>query len=213
MPNNPSLRQQKNNLLLIEKRAYEQGFTKVAGVDEAGRGPLAGPVVAAACVIDRTLFFEGINDSKLLTPLRRKHFFELLTSHSKVAYGVGVVDASAIDRLNIYQATIKAMGEALNQLSDAPDYILVDGMSFVHPGAHVEKVIGGDRRSQSIAAAGIIAKGTRDTLMDDYDKLYPQYGFKENKGYGTKKHLDALLLHGPTPWHRRTFEPLKASIQ
>lgn len=194
--------------MAIEQNIRKKGFKKIAGVDEAGRGPLAGPVVAAACIIAEGVFFEGINDSKLLTAKKRSALFEQITTHDKVYYGVGMVSEKIIDQINIYQATILAMKKAISSLKEQPDYIIVDGLHLPEY-EHCEKIVQGDARAHAIAAASIIAKCTRDTWMIKLHALYPQYGFDENKGYGTVKHFAALLKHGPCPCHRSSFSPIK----
>ncbi len=197
----------------LENQAAARGFTRIAGVDEAGRGPLAGPVVAAACVLKTPCLFEGINDSKLLTPLRRKALFEELTHHPELEYGVGVVESEVIDEINILQATLRAMREAVLNLPHSPDYLLVDGNVAVQvKNIPAEKVIKGDQRSQLIAAASIIAKEVRDQMMIEFHMLYPEYGFDEHKGYGTQKHLSAIQKYGICPIHRRSFAPVKAEL-
>ncbi|NGX55643.1 MAG: Ribonuclease HII [Chlamydiae bacterium] len=196
-------------LVKFETEARKRGFERIAGVDEAGRGPLAGPVVAAACLISRGLFFEGINDSKLLTEKRRKALFLQITGHSDVQYGIGIVDAKVIDEINIYQATILAMHQAVENLPELPDFLLVDAMPLAFRKLHSEAIIKGDLRSQSIAAAAIIAKVTRDEIMIRHHRRYPHYGFDQHKGYGTKKHKKALEEHGPCPIHRFSFAPVK----
>ncbi len=196
-------------LVEIEKKAEKAGYRRIAGVDEAGRGPLAGPVVAAACFLKTPCFFAGINDSKLLAPVKRRKLFEELTHHPALVYGVGVVDAQLIDEINILQATLRAMGQAVLALPEVPDYILVDGNVGLKVGSiPFETVIKGDRRSQLIAAASIIAKETRDALMREYHALYPVYGFDQHKGYGTQRHRTALKEFGPCPIHRKTFAPV-----
>jgi ribonuclease HII len=192
-------------LIYFEEQARRQGFQSIAGIDEAGRGPLAGPVVAAACVIPSDVFIPFVNDSKQLTKVKRRQIFEELKNDQRICYGIGIVDAAEIDRINIYQATIQAMLIAVDQLTISPDYLLVDGLALPHSHLSVLKIIKGDTLSQSIAAASILAKETRDLLMDEYDKQWPQYGFKQHKGYGTKKHLNALKECGPCPIHRRSF--------
>lgn len=194
--------------MAFERRAQANGFKRIAGIDEAGRGPLAGPVVAAACLI-HARSFEGINDSKLLTPSQRQSLFDQITSTPGVNYAVGIVESKEIDRINILQATIKAMREAVARIEDPPDYLLIDGMDLFFDQIPSEKIVQGDSRSQSIAAASIIAKVTRDHLMRGYHQLYPLYGFDQHKGYGTAKHLHAIQKYGPCPIHRLTFAPLK----
>lgn len=179
----------------------------IAGIDEAGRGPLAGPVVASACIIPDGIYFPGVNDSKKLLPLKRKLLFEQITSNSQVIYGIGIVSPERIDKINIYRATIQAMLEAVEKLGRQPDYLLVDGLKLPHPTLPSQKIIKGDAKSQSISAASIIAKETRDQLMRGYHLEWPLYGFDEHKGYATSKHLLAIEQHGPCPIHRKTFSP------
>ncbi len=192
----------------LETDARNTGYACIAGVDEAGRGPLAGPVVAAACCISEGVFFPGINDSKLLSPNIRRALFEDLTTHEEVQFSFAFVSEQVIDEINILQATLEAMRQAVKKLKKTPDYLLIDGTHLIGEEIPSEKVIRGDRRSQSIAAASIIAKETRDQLMLDYHKQYPEYGFEQHKGYGTKKHREALLKYGPCPIHRRSFAPV-----
>lgn len=194
-------------LLKYETAAWEKGFQAVAGIDEAGRGPLAGPVVAAACIIPKGIVFPGVNDSKQLSAAVRERLFEQVTTTTGVHFAVGCVDAAEIDRINIYQATILAMQEAVKGLICRPDYLLVDGMQLPHE-IPVLKIIGGDALSQSIAAASIIAKVTRDAMMEKYHQEWPQYGFARHKGYGTEAHLAALAEHGPCRIHRFSFRPI-----
>ncbi len=192
-----------------EEEAYLTGYQWLAGVDEAGRGPLAGPVVAAACILPKGLLIPQVNDSKKLTPKMRERLFARLTSDPAIYYAVGIVDSVEIDRINIYQATICAMLIAIERLKQAPDYLLVDGMKLPHPTLPCLKIIKGDQLSQSIAAASIIAKETRDRLMLDYHARWPAYGFDHHKGYGTEQHVEALFKHGPCEIHRRSFDPIK----
>lgn len=194
----------------FERDARQQGFSTIAGVDEAGRGPLAGPVVAAACIIPDGLYIAGVNDSKKLSPKQRATLFEQLTNHPDIIFGIGIIDAQTIDKVNIYQATILAMQRALDALALRPDMLLVDGMPLSYQGLPSQKIIKGDSKSQSIAAASIIAKETRDALMLDYDRQWPQYGFAKHKGYGTAFHMDAINEWGPCAIHRATFEPIKS---
>lgn len=203
-------RKRLNTLIKYEEEARSEGFRCIAGLDEAGRGPLAGPVVAAACIIPEGVFFPGINDSKKLTPLQRERLFAQITGHETVVYAIEWVSSLEIDRVNIFQATVMAMLQAVAKLSSIPDCLLVDGMQLPHPIIPVKKIIEGDVKSQSIAAASILAKVTRDRLMEELDTHWPQYGFKKHKGYGTAFHLEALATHGPCPIHRRSFEPIKS---
>lgn len=196
-------------LLHYEEAAFCNGFKAVAGIDEAGRGPLAGPVVAAACLVPKETVIPYINDSKKLTPLMRQRLYQHIVQDLKLCYAVGIVEAPEIDRINIYQATIQAMLLAIERLTVQPDYLLVDGMHVNHPLIPCLKIIKGDSLSQSIAAASIIAKETRDALMGDYHQRWPQYGFNQHKGYGTPQHLKAIEEHGPCEIHRYSFAPIK----
>jgi ribonuclease HII len=197
-----------HSLLHFERQARSEGFVNIAGVDEAGRGPLAGPVFAAACIIPEGITFPGIDDSKKLTPAKRDDLYEKITSTPGVIYGIGSVSSEKVDEVNIYQATMLAMQEALSKLGIDPDYILVDGLQLAYGAVPALKIIGGDGKSQSIAAASVIAKVSRDRAMDEYHKKWPRYGFNKHKGYGTSQHLDAIAKYGPCPIHRLTFAPL-----
>ncbi|HEV8051075.1 MAG TPA: ribonuclease HII [Parachlamydiaceae bacterium] len=196
-------------LTSFERGARSQGFNVVAGIDEAGRGPLAGPVVAAACIIPDGLYFRNINDSKLLTPEMRETLFSEITSNAQVVFAIGIICQREIERVNIYQATILAMLQAISGLSAIPDYLLVDGLKLPHPKIPCLKIIKGDALSQSIAAASVIAKVTRDRLMVDYGKQWPHYGFENHKGYSTPQHFAAIAEHGPCEIHRFSFEPIR----
>lgn len=197
-------------LTSYEKQARERGFSIIAGVDEAGRGPLAGPVVAASCILPNDYFLSGIDDSKKLSPKKRHHIYQILISDPQIIYQVAIVDSKVIDQINIYQATIKAMIESVDRLSTLPDYLLVDGLHLKHPNILGEGIIKGDQKSLSIAAASIIAKETRDELMLSYHEKWPGYGFDKHKGYGTQAHRNAIVKDGPCPIHRYTFEPIKS---
>jgi ribonuclease HII len=188
----------------FERTAWRAGLGRVAGVDEAGRGPLAGPVVAAAVVLHPERPIRGLQDSKLLTaPRREKLFLEILDR--ALAVGIGHVDPEAIDRINILEATRRAMRAALARLSMAPELVLIDAVRLVSLPYPQKNLIKGDRRSASIAAASIVAKVTRDRLMVEYDRQFPEYGFARHKGYATAEHQSALDKYGPCPLHRRTF--------
>ncbi len=197
-------------MLQFEQAYWNSGLERVAGVDEAGRGPLAGPVVAAACLIPQGIFFEEVNDSKQLTALQREEIFARITSHPEILYGVGVVEAPEIDQINILQATLKAMRLAVEALTQKPQAILVDGNKTPHWTYTSQAVIGGDGLSHCIAAASIIAKVLRDRRMIAEDTRYPGYGFATHKGYGTREHLLAIERLGACPLHRLSFEPLKS---
>ena len=199
-----------DNLLVLETHIRQLGYQCIAGVDEAGRGPLAGPVVAAACIIPEGVCLEGVNDSKQLQPHIREALYHQLISRSDIDYGIGVIESDQIDRINILRATFEAMKKAISCLKKVPQYILVDGNHL--PGGDIPGVaiVGGDCKSQMIAAASILAKVTRDGLMQAYHTRWPEYGFDKHKGYGTEQHLQALHQFGPTPIHRMSFAPLKS---
>lgn len=201
--------------LAFEQEAWQSGLLFVAGVDEAGRGPLAGPVVASAVLFDPSLFdddpgrrFAGLTDSKKLSASQRDTFFSELTRCRGVRIGCAVIGAEEIDRINILQATWKAMADALLQLDPLPALALVDGRPVRGLPCPSRSIVKGDAKSLSIAAASVIAKVTRDRLMDELDAQYPHYGFARHKGYGTTGHLAALRRHGPCPQHRRSFRPV-----
>lgn len=186
------------------ERKYE-GYSIVCGIDEAGRGPLAGPVVAAAAVLPKDATILWLNDSKKLSEKRREELFQEIQEKA-VTYGVGVVSPAVIDEINILQATYEAMRQAVSALSSEPDILLNDAV--IIPGIDEKKqvkIIKGDAKSVSIAAASILAKVTRDRMMGEYDKLYPEYGFAQHKGYGTRAHMDAIREFGVCPIHRRSF--------
>ena len=187
-----------------EERAWKNGFEAVCGVDEAGRGPLAGPVAAAAVILPEGLVIEGLNDSKKLTEKRRDALYDVITREA-LCWAVGLADEREIDEINILQATFSAMRRAVEGLSRVPDYVLVDGNRDPSIGLPTATLVGGDGKAACIAAASVLAKVTRDRLMCEYDELYPVYGFAKHKGYGSKAHYRALLEHGPCPIHRMTF--------
>ena len=188
----------------IEEEVYAEGYTAICGVDEAGRGPLAGPVCAAAVILPRGHQIPGLNDSKKLTDKKRRELFPLIKDQA-IAYGIGIASHQEIDEINILQATYLAMDLAISQLSVRPDLALIDGNRAKDFGIPVKTVVHGDSLSASIAAASILAKVTRDDYMEDMAKEYPQYGFEIHKGYGTKAHYAALTEFGPSPLHRTTF--------
>lgn len=185
----------------------------IAGIDEAGRGPLAGPVVAAACIIPLGIFLPGVNDSKQLTSKKRQEILQNLTSNARILHAVGVVSCQEIDQINILQATIKAMLLAVAGLTVIPDLLLVDGLQLPHQSIPCQKIIKGDQMSASIAAASIIAKEKRDSMMLEYHEEWPQYGFDSHKGYGTAQHYAAIDRHGPCPIHRLSFDPFKSQLR
>lgn len=192
------------NMWEIEEGLYAQGIVTVCGVDEAGRGPLAGPVCAAAVILPSYLEIPGLDDSKKLTDKRRRELFPLIKEQA-VAYGIGLASHEEIDEINILQATFLAMERALAQLSTRPDIALIDGNREKDFGLPVKTVVKGDSLSANIAAASVLAKVTRDMIMEDMAAEYPQYGFEIHKGYGTKAHYDALRTYGHSPIHRMTF--------
>ena len=188
----------------IEASLHEKGLSLICGVDEAGRGPLAGPVAAAAVILPEGLVIEGLNDSKKLTEKRRDALYDVITREA-LCWAVGLADEREIDEINILQATFSAMRRAVEGLSRVPDYVLVDGNRDPSIGLPTATLVGGDGKAACIAAASVLAKVTRDRLMCEYDELYPVYGFAKHKGYGSKAHYRALLEHGPCPIHRMTF--------
>lgn len=192
------------NLWEIEHQCFESGCQIVCGVDEAGRGPLAGPVCAAAVILPPDLEIPGLNDSKKLTDKKRRELFDVITTEA-VAYGIALVGEKEIDEINILQATFRAMEQAVNRMDVHPDLVLIDGNRAPALPMPVKTVIKGDSLSASIAAASILAKVTRDCLMEQLDEKYPEYGFATHKGYGTKRHYEALREFGPCEIHRKTF--------
>jgi ribonuclease HII len=203
------------DMLRYEKEAWQSGLFFIAGIDEAGRGPLAGPVVAAAVAFERepletggAEIFAGLTDSKALTEKRREHFFEQLQGCGFARIEFAVIGPDIIDEINILQATWKAMAEAVARISPRPDLALVDGRPVRGLCCKSQNIVKGDAQSLSIAAASVIAKVTRDRLMVELDAQFPQYGFAKHKGYGTQTHLDAIHRHGPCLHHRKTFRPV-----
>lgn len=192
------------DLWSIERACREEGYHLICGVDEAGRGPLAGPVCAAAVILPHGLELPGLNDSKKLSDKKRRELFDMITSQA-VAYGIALVDEKTIDEINILQATFVAMQKAVSKLETKPDLVLIDGNRSAEVGCPVKTVVKGDSLSANIAAASILAKVTRDSLMEKLDLQYPQYGFAVHKGYGTKRHYEALREHGACPIHRASF--------
>ena len=198
-------------MLRHERRALRAGFKHIVGIDEAGRGPLAGPVVAAAILLKETRFMHRIDDSKKLTPRARSLAYEEIMKKAWV--GIGIIGESIIDKINIYKATVRAMEEAVKNLKVKPDYLLIDGRVCLANACKKAYIIGGDSKSLSIACASIIAKVTRDNIMRRYHKKFPQYGFVHHKGYGTKEHVRRLMEHGPSPIHRFSFNPVKKLLK
>lgn len=195
----------------FERLALRRGYSAVAGVDEAGRGALAGPVVAAAVILPVEGDFGGVDDSKKLTPARRDTLFDLIMGRA-LAVGVGVCDHDIIDRINILQATLEAMKLAVMQLAIEPDYLLIDGISAPAVSIPCRTIKQGDAASVSIAAASIVAKVTRDRMMCDLESTFPDYGFRIHKGYGSRAHLEAIARFGPCGVHRKTFRGVKEHL-
>ncbi|MBF0113006.1 MAG: ribonuclease HII [Desulfamplus sp.] len=203
----------------FEDKAISKGYKYIVGVDEAGRGPLAGPVVSAAVILARNFSCEGLTDSKLLTPLKREKFYSIITEEA-VAYSTGVATTEEIENINVLQASLLSMKRAVDNLSTSSDkkisadYILVDGIFPIQSGTIAqEPIIHGDSRSISIAAASIIAKVTRDRIMGELHLQYPCYGFDKHKGYPTKLHKEAIALYGPSPVHRKGFRGVKEFLK
>lgn len=189
----------------IEKDLNLKGFNKICGIDEAGRGPLAGPVVVAAVIMPQDSMIEGVNDSKKVSEKKREKLYDEI-SNSAIAWGVAIIDQKEIDNINILNATKKGLTQALMQLSEKPDIILVDALTGIDTlGIPYQSIIKGDAKSYSIAAASIIAKVTRDRIMREWDEIYPEYGFEKHKGYGTKAHIEVIKNNGICPIHRRSF--------
>ena len=198
-------------MLAYEKELYTQGIHLIAGVDEVGRGPLAGPVVAAAVILPKACKIPGLNDSKKIPKSKHKEIYEAVLQNA-VAIGIGIKDNQVIDQVNIYEATKLAMMEAIGQLEPQPQHLLIDAMRLDLPISQTS-IIKGDANSLSIAAASIVAKVTRDQMMEEFDREYPGYDFAQNAGYGTAKHLAGLDKRGVTPIHRRSFEPVKSMCE
>jgi ribonuclease HII len=204
------------NRLGFERELWQQGTTLVAGVDEAGCGPLAGPVVAGAVVFPHTWLesglpskLRGLNDSKQLSEEQREKYFDIIASHPEIRHAIAIVDVEMIDRINIRQAAWRAMNQALDQLQPRPQHVLVDGLKISWLPYPQTALVQGDGRSYSIAAASVVAKVTRDRLMRAFDQQYPGYGFAEHKGYATPQHYAAITAQGPCPIHRRSFAPFR----
>lgn len=197
------------NLKKYEENLYNEGLKYICGIDEAGRGPLAGPVVVGAVVMPRDSMLEFMNDSKKVTKKRRDILFDEIKD-TAIAYGIGIVSQEEIDEMNILNATKKglhdALGQVIEKLNQKPDIIIVDALREIDTfGITYESIIKGDATCYSISAASILAKFTRDRIMEEWDKIYPQYGFSAHKGYGTAKHIEALKQYGPCPLHRKSF--------
>jgi ribonuclease HII len=200
-----------DEMLKHERKARADGFKIIAGVDEVGRGPLAGPVVAAAVILPQDAFPAGVNDSKTLTDARRRKLFPIIAAAADV--GIGVVGPGEIDRVNIYRANVQAIKLAISDLAQSPDMVLLDGKPVRDLGVPHRAIVKGDRLSISIAAASIIAKVIRDQMMLEFDKKYPEYMFAKHKGYGTAEHMESLKDNGASPIHRRSFAPVSENLR
>lgn len=200
------------DLYINEKRLRSQGYCRIAGVDEAGRGPLAGPVYAAAVILPQEVEIEGLNDSKKLSEKKREALFDVICSRA-VAYSICSVSSCEIDKINILEATMRAMNAAVEGLSVEPDYVIIDGNRIKGIGIPHETIVKGDALSASIAAASILAKVSRDRYMCGQAALYPQYRFEKHKAYGTKEHLELIAKYGPSPIHRKTFRGVREHVK
>ncbi len=195
---------------VFEKKLHEEGYKYIAGIDEVGRGPLAGPVCATAIIMPSDCYIEGVTDSKKISMKKRKELNDIILE-KKIAVSTIFIDEKVIDEVNIYEATKLAMHQAIKELEIKPEYVLIDAMPLDLDIPH-ESIIKGDELSFTIACASIVAKVSRDEFMDELDKLYPEYGFKQNKGYPTKAHRDALMKYGVTPVHRKTYGPVAKEL-
>ncbi len=204
-------RQRVADLYTFENECRANGYKLIAGVDEVGRGPLAGPVVVASVILPENFFIEKINDSKKLSEATREKIYDIIMENA-IAVNRAIIDEKTIDRVNIYQAAMNGMYEAIYGLNPKPDAVLIDAMPLESLDIYHQSIIKGDAKSASIAAASIVAKVERDRMMNEFDKIYPQYGFAKNKGYGTSEHLEALRKYGPCEIHRKSFEPIKSMV-
>ena len=200
-----------NNLLEYETELYNKGITLIAGIDEVGRGPLCGPVVACACIMPVNYQLEGLNDSKKISEKKREKLYDILVKDA-IAYGIGEVSPKRIDEINILEASKEAMRIAVNNLSIKPEHLLIDAVS-INTSIPETPIIKGDAKSMNIAAASIIAKVTRDRMMIELDKEYPEYGYKRHKGYPTKAHIEAVKKYGVKDFYRFTFSPISDLIK
>lgn len=197
-------------MLEYENNLYKEGVTLIAGVDEVGRGPLIGPVVACACILPVNFYHKDIKDSKKLSEKKREEMYKIIKENA-ISIGLSIVSEKVIDEVNIYEATKIAMKEAIKNLNITPEHVLIDAMKL-ELNISSTSIIKGDAKSESIAAASIIAKVTRDHMLDEMDKEYPMYDLKNNKGYGTKKHLEALQTYGPCKYHRVSYSPVRNAL-
>ncbi len=200
------------DLLKYEKELYQEGYHFIAGCDEAGRGPLCGPVVAGAVILPENYQLEGLTDSKKLSEKKRQEYFEII-KRDAISFGIGIVGPKEIDEINIYEASRLAMKKAIDEMKINPDYVLTDAMPMPNYKYPVQSIIKGDAKSLTIAAASVLAKVTRDEIMYKLDKKYPQYELKKHKGYPTKRHLELLQLYGPNEHYRFTYRPVRDLIE
>ena len=200
------------DLLAYEKELYQNGYELICGCDEAGRGPLVGPVVAGAVILPKNYQLEGLTDSKKLSEKKREKFFEIIKKDA-IAYGIGIVSPQVIDEINIYEASRLAMKEAIKDMNVKPDYVITDAMPMPGYEVPVKSIIKGDAKSITIAAASVLAKVTRDHILYEMDKEHPEYEFARHKGYPTKRHLELLKLYGPTKDYRFTYGPVRDLIE
>ena len=199
------------DLLQYEKELYQMGYKLICGTDEAGRGPLVGPVVADAVILPMNYHLDGLTDSKKISEKKREQFYPIIKKDA-ISYGIGIVDAKTIDEINIYEASRLAMQRAILNMEIKPDYVLTDAMPFKNYSIPVKPIVHGDALSLSIAAASVLAKVTRDHIMYELDERYPQYEFKNHKGYPTKRHLELLKKYGPIEEYRFTYKPVRDLI-
>ena len=201
------------NLKQIEKELHTKGFKSICGIDEAGRGPLAGPVVVAGVIMPEDSMIEGVNDSKKVSEKKREKLYDLILKEA-ISYGVGIIGQDEIDEINILNATKKGLTTSLKELTQKPDLIIVDALTHIDTlGTPYESIIKGDAKCYSISAASIIAKVTRDRIMREWDKIYPQYEYKKHKGYPTKKHIEAIHKYGLIDGYRKTYGPVKELLE
>lgn len=200
------------NLLQYEQELYNLGYELICGTDEAGRGPLIGPVVAGAVILPKNYYLEGLTDSKKLSEKKREAFFEII-KRDAIAYGIGIVEAQEIDEINIYEASRLAMQKAISSMKVKPDYVLTDAMPFKEYFVPVKSIIKGDAKSITIAAASVLAKVTRDHIMYELDQKYPQYELRHHKGYPTKRHLELISIYGVNEHYRFTYRPVRDLIE
>ena len=205
-------RERVKKLYQYEDEIYKQGYELIAGVDEAGRGSLAGPLTVGAVILPKDFYLERLDDSKKLSPAVREKLYDEIV-YNAIAVSSIAVSVEEIDKFNVYHATLRGMAKAVDALNIQPDYVLIDAMKIYLQNIPVRSIVHGDSLSASIAAASIVAKVTRDRMAEEWSKLYPEYGFDKNKGYGTREHMDAIKKNGFTPIHRKTYEPYRSTLK